>query len=311
MQLDLNLLTALDALLEEGSVAGAADRLHLTAPAVSRALGRIRRVMGDEILVRTGRTMTPTPRALAVRAQVHALVQQAQLVLSSEDDLDLTTLDRTFTLKGHDAVVNTIGPDLLAAVRAQAPGVRLRLLAEADADTDELRHGHVDLEIGSNLPVSADIRHDVMASDRLVVAVPADHPASACTLENYVGAEHITVSRRGRLHDPIDDLLSARGLTRRVVATVPTVAAALRFVRRGDLVTTVPARMSGAAAAELGLRLVPLPLEPISIPVIVAWHQRYDGDRAHTWLREQVRAAIYQAVDGPDKADNGREPPIE
>ncbi|MFI6041224.1 LysR family transcriptional regulator [Nocardia sp. NPDC051321] len=310
MQLDLNLLTALDALLEEGSVAGAADRLHLTAPAVSRALGRIRRVMGDEILVRTGRTMTPTPRALAVRAQVHALVQQAQLVLSSEHDLDLTTLDRTFTLKGHDAVVNTIGPDLLAAVRAQAPGVRLRLLAEADTDTDELRHGHVDLEIGSNLPVSADIRHDVMASDRLVVAVPADHPAHAFTLENYVGAEHITVSRRGRLHDPIDDLLSARGLTRRVVATVPTVAAALRFVRRGDLVTTVPERMTGAAAAELGLRLMPLPLEPISIPMIVAWHQRYDGDRAHTWLREQLRAAIYQAVGRPDKADNGQQPPI-
>ncbi|MFD6157727.1 LysR family transcriptional regulator [Nocardia sp. NPDC060256] len=310
MQLDLNLLTALDALLEEGSVAGAADRLHLTAPAVSRALGRIRRVMGDEILVRTGRTMTPTPRALAVREQVHALVQQAQLVLSTEHDLDLATLDRTFTLKWHDAVANTIGPELLAAVRAQAPGVRLRLLAETDADTDELRHGHVDLEIGSNPPVSADIRHDVMARDRLVVAVPADHPAGTFTIENYVAAEHITVSRRGRLHDPIDDLLQARGLTRRVVATVPTVAAALRFVQRGALVATVPERMTGAVAAELGLRLVPLPLAPISIPVIAAWHQRYDGDRAHSWLREQLRAAIHQAVGAPNAAQNGRELPI-
>ncbi|MEU7138007.1 LysR family transcriptional regulator [Nocardia sp. NPDC046473] len=310
MQLDLNLLTALDALLEEGSVAGAADRLHLTAPAVSRALGRIRRVMGDEILVRTGRTMTPTPRALAVREQVHALVQQAQLVLSAEHELDLTTLDRTFTLKWHDAVVNTIGPDLLAAVRAQAPGVRLRLLAETDADTDELRHGHVDLEIGSNPPVSADIRHEVMASDLLVVAVPDDHPASPFTIKNYVAAEHITVSRRGRLHDPIDDLLHARGLTRRVVATVPTVAAALRFVQRGGLVATVPERMTGAVVAELGLRLVPLPLDPISIPVIAAWHQRYDGDRAHSWLREQIRTAVYQAVDGPNAAKKGRELPI-
>ncbi|WP_405166222.1 LysR family transcriptional regulator [Nocardia sp. NBC_01499] len=306
MQLDLNLLTALDALLEEGSVAGAADRLHLTAPAVSRALGRIRRVMGDEILVRTGRTMTPTPRALAVREQVHALVQQAQLVLSSEHDLDLTTLERTFTLKWHDAVVNTIGPDLLATVRAQAPGVRLRLLAEADADTDELRHGHVDLEIGSNPPASADIRHEIIANDRLVVAIGRDHPARTFTITNYVGAEHITVSRRGRLHDPIDDLLHARGLTRRVVATVPTVAAALRFVRRGDLVATVPERMTEAMTAELGLRLVPLPLEPISIPVIAAWHQRYDGDRAHTWLREQVRTAVHQAVDRP-AAQHGRE----
>lgn len=310
MQLDLNLLTALDALLEEGSVAGAADRLHLTAPAVSRALGRIRRVMGDEILVRTGRTMTPTPRALAVREQVHALVQQAQLVLSADQDLDLRTLERTFTLKWHDAVVTTIGPDLLAAVRAQAPGVRLRLLAEADADTDELRHGHVDLEIGSNPPASADIRHEIMASDRLVVAVPGDHPVRTWAIENYVAAEHITVSRRGRLRDPIDDLLHARGRTRRVVATVPTVAAALRFVSRGDLVATIPARMTGAMATELGLRLVPLPLDPISIPVIAAWHQRYDGDLAHAWLREQIRTAVHATVTGPDKADTGPEPPI-
>ena len=155
MQLDLNLLTALDALLEEGSVAGAADRLHLSAPAMSRQLGRIRRSTGDQILVRTGRTMTPTPHALAVRAEVHALVQRANGVLSPERELDLATLERTFTLQWHDAVLTAIGPSLLATVQAQAPGVRLRLLAEARTDTNDLRHGQVDLEIGSAEPRAA------------------------------------------------------------------------------------------------------------------------------------------------------------
>src|SRR5690242_9139367 len=109
MQLDLNLLAALDALLEEGSVAGAADRMHVTSPAMSRTLGRIRKATKDQILVRTGRTMTPTPYALAVRAEVHRLVQQAHAVLAPASALDLGTLGRTFTLQWHDAVTSAVG----------------------------------------------------------------------------------------------------------------------------------------------------------------------------------------------------------
>ena len=117
MQLDLNLLAALDALLEEGSVAGAAERLHVTAPAMSRSLGRIRRTTGDQILVRTGRTMTPTPYAIAVREQVHELLRQVQGVLAPSRELDLAALERTFTLRWHDSLVALSGFALLAAVR--------------------------------------------------------------------------------------------------------------------------------------------------------------------------------------------------
>src|SRR4051812_16000358 len=113
VQVDLNLLTALDALLEEGSVAGTAARLRLSAPAMSRTLGRIRRATGDQILVRTGRTMTPTPHALALQAEVHALVHAATAVLSRDGDLDVAAIDRTFTLQCHDSVVTAIGPALL------------------------------------------------------------------------------------------------------------------------------------------------------------------------------------------------------
>jgi len=293
MQLDLNLLTALDALLEEGSVTGAADRLHLTAPAMSRALGRIRRATDDRILVRTGRTMTPTPHAIAIRGRVHALVQQAQAVLAPSHDLDLSTLERTFTLRWHDAVTTAVGPAVLAAVQAQAPGVRLRLLAEADADTNDLRHGRVDLELGADEPLLPDVHTETATHDRLVAAFRPQHPLARgeLTLRRYSQADHITVSRRGRLRDPIDDALHEHGTGRRVIAAVPTLAAALHFARQNDILVAVPEHMSREGIREAGLEIRPLPLTLPPVPLILAWHRRYDTDRAHTWLRDIVRTA--------------------
>ena len=131
---------------------------------------------------------------------------------------------------------------------------------------------------------------------------PLAHPAPAgdgLTLDRYVRAQHLTVSRRGRLHDPIDDALAALGLRRQVVAAVPTSTAALQFARQSDVLVAAPERMSRTMLADFGFRTLPLPLELPPVPVVLAWHQRYDGDRAHTWLRDQVRAAL-QAVCGPD-----------
>ncbi|MFJ6088246.1 LysR family transcriptional regulator [Streptomyces sp. NPDC092369] len=295
MQLDLNLLAALDALLEEGSVAGAAARLHVTAPAMSRSLGRIRRTTGDQILVRTGRTMTPTPYAIAVREQVHDLLQQVQGVLAPSRELDLTTLERTFTLRWHDSLVALSGPALLAAVRGQAPGVRLRFIAESSIDTPELRRGEVDLEANANRPTAPDIRAENVGETRLVIAVRQGHSLTrlkAVTAERYAAAEHITVSRRGNLSNAIDDALARLDLTRRVVATAPTEAAALEFVRRSDLLITAPEATTRAAVADRGLVLLPLPLDLPPAPMYLSWHQRYDTDHAHTWLRGLARTAL-------------------
>ncbi len=294
MHLDLNLLTALDALLEEGSVAGAAERMHLSPPAMSRTLGRIRRVTGDQILVRTGRTMTPTPYALAVREQVHALVQQAEAVLQPEHELDLTTLKRTFTLQCHDAITTAAGTGFLAHVQAQAPGVALRLLPEAAVDTNELRHGQVDLEIGSAEPGLPEVRFETIGHDRLVAVVRRGHPLARgkLTAERFASAEHVLVSRRGRLKDPVDEELARRGLRRRVVATAPTSTAALYFVQRSDVVVAAPECFGRPTVEALGLRTLPLPIDLPPVPINLAWHQRYDTDRAHTWLRNGVRATL-------------------
>ncbi|RSS66032.1 LysR family transcriptional regulator [Streptomyces sp. WAC06614] len=294
MQLDLNLLTALDALLEEGSVAGAAARLHVTAPAMSRSLGRIRKATGDPILVRTGRSMVPTTRALAMRAQVHALVQQAHELLSAQEELDLATLDRVFTVRWHDALTAACGTALTTAVLHQAPGVRLRLSAEPGTDDAELRRGEVDLESSSSAPTFPDVRHRLVGRDRLVVAVRPGHPLTRGPLgpERYAAAEHVTVSRRGSLRDPIDDALTARGLERRVVAAGPTAAFALQLALDSDLVVTLPDAVTRTAREHLGLATLPPPLPLPEVPLYLLWHRRYDNDRAHAWLRDLATGTV-------------------
>ncbi|MFJ3705763.1 MULTISPECIES: LysR family transcriptional regulator [Streptomyces] len=300
MQLDLNLLTALDALLEEGSVAGAAARLHVTAPAMSRSLGRIRKATGDQILVRTGRSMVPTSRALAMRADVHALVQQAHHLLSAQQELDLTALDRVFTVRWHDALTAACGTALTTAVHRQAPGVRLRLSAEPGSDDAELRRGEVDLESSSSRPTLPDIRHRHVGTDRLVVAVRAGHPLAEGLLnpEDYAAAEHLTISRRGSLHDPIDDALATHGLERRVVAAGPTAAFALRLARETDLVVTLPDAVTRGTRDRLGLLTLSLPLPVPEVSLYLLWHQRYEDDRAHIWLRDLATETV-QALFAP------------
>ncbi|MCA1218806.1 LysR family transcriptional regulator [Streptomyces sp. 8L] len=307
MQLDLNLLTALEALLEEGSVTGAAARTHVTAPAMSRSLGRIRKATGDQILVRSGHAMVPTAYALAVQAQVHDLVRQAREVLSPEREVDLGTLERVFTVRWHDALADACGPALLSSVHRQAPGVRIRLVAESSSDTPDLRRGDVDLESSTDAPTAPGVRHRRIGEDRLVVAVRPGHPLARepLTTELYAAAEHVTVSRRGRLRDPVDDVLAALAQQRTVVAAAPTTATALALVHTGDLVLTVPEATTRAARRQLGLLALPVPFGMPPIPLHLTWHQRHDNDRAHAWLREQAEAALHTLFAPSTGAEQG------
>jgi DNA-binding transcriptional LysR family regulator len=293
VQLDLNLLTVLDALLDEGSVTGAADRLRLSAPAVSRSLGRIRRLTGDDILVRTGRTMTPTPYALAVREQVSDLVRQAGTVLAPSRELDLATLERTFTLRCHDALATTLAPALIILVQEQAPGVRLRFLAETDVDTGDLRLGRVDLELGADSPSRPEFRSEVVGRDSVVVAMRRGHAyEKGLDLEAFAAHPHVLVSRRGRLADPVDELLAAHGLRRRVLASVGTSAAAAHAVSRTDSLLTTTLAVFRPLIEAFGLVTTAPPLPLPDPPIVCAWHQRHDSDTAHAWLRARVRAVL-------------------
>ncbi|HEX7305787.1 LysR family transcriptional regulator [Lentzea sp.] len=297
MQADLNLLTVLDALLEEGSVMGAAERLHLSSPAVSRTLGRIRKVTGDDILVRTGHSMTPTPYALGIAEEVHRLVREANAVLSPSRELDLASLDRTFTIQCHDALASSLVPVLVGKIAEQAPGVRLRVLAEHSSDTDDLRHGRVDLELGGGAPDLPEFRSETLGTDPLAVLMRAGHPCTGhLDLPAYAAQPHVVVSRRGRFTAPIDDLLESQGLHRRVIATVATVHSALQIAAASDALVTTTAILCRPLIEAFGLVTRPLPAESPEAPVNCNWHQRYDSDLAHAWLRELVRTTLAEVL---------------
>ncbi|MGW7243713.1 LysR family transcriptional regulator [Streptomyces sp. NPDC054804] len=299
--MDLNLLVALDALLAENSVAAAAERLHLSPPAMSRTLARIRKATGDDILVRTGRTMTPTPHALALREETRDLVRRATAVLTPVTTLDLNTLERGFTLRCHDALVSALAPLLIAAVADTAPNVSLKFLSEPSADVTDLARGQTDLEVGATTPQRPEIAAWHIGTDRMVTVMRADHPLATgpLTPRRFAEAEHVTVSRRGRLTGPIDDALADLGLHRRVRAALPTTAAALELAARTTMVTAVAEQVCRPAWTSLRLCARALPLDLPPVPVIVAWHHRYDTDRAHTWLRTEVRAALRTVLTAP------------
>jgi DNA-binding transcriptional LysR family regulator len=173
---DMNLLVTLDVLLEEGSVAGAARRLRLSASAMSRALTRLRETVGDPLLVRAGRGLVPTPRAVALRERVGPLVQEARAVLGPAEALDPARLTRAFTLRTTEGFVESFGPALLARTQREAPGVQLRFLPKADKDARLLREGVVDLETGVVDPgTSPELRTQALFRDRYVGAVRAGH----------------------------------------------------------------------------------------------------------------------------------------
>ena len=291
MQLDLNLLIALDALLDERSVGGAADRLHLSQPAMSRTLGRIRRVTGDEILVRSGRTMLPTPYAEQIRGEVHQLIGRAQAIFSPDTELDLATLDRTFTVQCNDIVASALLPRLLARITASAPGVTLRVLGEADTNVDELRRGNVDVQLTGQTEHPADVRSATVLTDTVVTVARRDLPVDPATMDGFVALPHVVISRRGRTRGHIDDALAGHGLSRRVALTVPTLAMAIQTVASSALLTVAPALM---VADQLGpgLRTFALPMPTPEIPAVLAWHTRHERDSAHRWLRATIAETL-------------------
>ncbi|QQR74028.1 MAG: LysR family transcriptional regulator [Holophagales bacterium] len=288
---DLNLLVTLDVLLTEGSVAGAARRLRLSPSAMSRALARLRATTGDPLLVRAGRGLVATPRALELRERVGQLVQESAAVLRPVERLDLRELVRTFTLRTSEGFVETFGPELLARAGEQAPKVTLRFVPKTNKDSAPLRDGSVDLETGVVARTTGpELRAQALFRDRFVGVVRADHPLAQgeVTAARYAASRHIQVSREGLDRGPIDEALRTRGLEREIVTIVGGFATALALARRSDLVASVPERHTAGLRA--GMHSFPLPVPVPEVTVSLLWHPRQQADLAHRWLRALVLA---------------------
>jgi DNA-binding transcriptional LysR family regulator len=286
---DFNLLVTLDAVLAEGSVARAAGRLRLSPSAMSRALARLRETTGDPLLVRAGRGLVPTPRALELRERVGQLVQDVQTVLRPAEKLDLKKLVRTFTLRTREGFVENFGPGLIARVSEQAPLARLCFVPKPNRENTSLRDGSVDLETGVVAATTGpEIRAQALFRDRFIGVVRKGHPLTQgkVTPARYARGRHITVSRRGLDRGPIDESLKALGLEREIATIVGNFSSALSLARGSDLIASVPERQTTMLRAKMHSFELPIAAPEVSVSML--WHPRLDADPAHRWLRGLV-----------------------
>jgi len=293
---DLNLLIALDVLLADGSVAGAARRLGLSASAMSRTLTRLREATGDPLLVRAGRRMVLTPHAEALRQRTQYAVHEARAVLRpSTTEPDFSTLQRTFTIRANDGFVEAFGASLIAAATAVAPLVCLRFAPKLEKTAAHLRDGSADLEIGVLAEMGPEVRVQALFRDRFLGVVRRGHPLATeheVTTDQYTAFGHVVASRRGRTSGPVDEALAALGLKRTIVAVVPSFPAALAVARASNLIALVPASLLVNQAGQQELPAsastfaFALPVTTEEITVSQMWHPRLEVDPVHRWLRQ-------------------------
>ena len=299
--LDFNLLLTLDAVLTEGSVVRAARRLHLSPSAMSRALARLRETTGDPLLVRAGRGLVPTPRALELRDRVALLVQETEEVLRPATTPDLGRVVRTFTLRTSEGFVENFGPPLLRRTALEAPGIRLCFVQKPDKESTPLRDGSVDLETGVVAGTTGpEVRARALFTDRFVGVVRLGHPLTEgeITPARYAEGRHISVSRRGLAKGLIDEALLPLGLEREIFTAVGGFATALALARASDLIASVPERHSGCLRDGLHTFALPVSVPPITVSML--WHPRLHADPVHRWLRElMVEICSREAAPGP------------
>ncbi len=299
---DLNLLKVFDAVMGERNLTRAAHQLALTQPAISNALRRLREAVGDELLVRQGRGLEPTPRALELWPAVREVLERLQSTLTPTA-FDPAQARTTFVLTLADSTAAELMPPLVDAIAHQAPGVSLRVVPLTTRDPRKLlQDGHADLAIGNFPAVLADLgeraaadgavpflHHRLFVGDYVCV-MRHGHPLAgqALTLESFCAARHMLVSFSGRAYGFVDEALASLQQSRHVVLTVNQFFTAGRVVINSDLLTVLPRHFVGVTgfADQLVIRELPFRVAPIQIDAL--WHPRHHGSSAHAWLRQLV-----------------------
>jgi DNA-binding transcriptional LysR family regulator len=297
--IDLNLVHALHALLEERSVTRAAARVGLSQPAMSHALARLREHFGDPLLHRTGRTMVLTARAEELKVQARTVIQELELLLASTQPWSPEQLQTRLRLVTDDGIGFTLLPRILAAVQRAAPRVDVEVLPRgAPGRKALLRMGKADLALGFFSGAGMDLHRQHLYDDDWVCVLREGHPAlDGLDAQGWAALPHILVSPTGGFRGQIDTTLQSAGLTRRVAVTVPHFLTALALVASSDLVLTTPRRIAQSQAGlPLVLRPPPLPLPPI--PVSMLWEGRTHQDPAQRWLRTLVARVSSESPSG-------------
>lgn len=298
--MDLNLLRTLDALLQENSVTRAAERLGTSPAATSRTLARLRRAVGDPLLVRAGQGMVPTPRALELREQVSALLRGCDNVLRPGAGFDVVHLQRTFTVQATDLLLVGLAGTLTDRIHTEAPHVDVVFLPEAVEGGPALRQGWVDVELGVLGHLDPEIRTQRLTQLPLVGIARSGHPLFDGRIDarRFAAADHIGISRLGKRLGPIDGALAELGLRRRIAVVVPSHTSAMMLARDTDLVALTLTDWLPDTTSALGLRTFPIPLDLAPLELGMAWHPRNSTDPGHRWFRDHLATAVL-APSGP------------
>jgi DNA-binding transcriptional LysR family regulator len=289
---DLNLLLALDALLQEQHVTRAAARIGLSQPAMSNALARLRDLLDDPLLVRTPRGMVPTPRAERLQRPVREALQAVQRAVADPEGFAPGQSSERFDLMTSDAIGMLMLPRLGARLRAEAPGMTLHVHALEDEPWSGLAGGRVHLVAGVYGQPPGGIHSEPLYEEQFVCLMRGDHPQGRgrLSLRQYVELPHILIatSRSGQGPSVVDRALEKQGLTRRIALWLPHFLVAPYIVAQSDYVILFPSRLADYFASFLPLRVVEPPLELPGYTIRLHWHERQHGEPACRWLREQI-----------------------
>ncbi|HYD32401.1 MAG TPA: LysR family transcriptional regulator [Azospirillaceae bacterium] len=292
---DLNLLVVFDALMRERHATRAGIRLGLTQPAVSHALGRLRGLFGDELLVRAPGGMVPTPLALGLEPRVREALAQLESLLSRDVPFDPARSDAALTVGMSDYAAFVLLPDLARRLAAQAPRVTLRVRHTSHVlGHDMLDRGEAELIVGSFPAPPARLASEALFAEDFLCVARAGHPAfqAPLTLEAYRALPHLNVSLHGEPTGYVDRMLErTHGTGRRIAVTIGHFLMAPFVVADTDLVATEPRRVVAPLAARLGLSVQEPPVAIRPFAVTMTWHRRLDTDPLHRWLRDLVASA--------------------
>jgi len=287
---DLNLLVVFDAVLDEGSISRAAARLDLSQPAVSNALARLRHATGDRLFVRLGNGMVPTPYAESIAVPLRTALATIRNSLAGHQEFDAATSDRDFAIHVTDLGEAFFLPRLLARLSPIAPRVRLRTLAlSTDEARDALRSGAADLTIGNLPDFAAGFYQQRLFRDRYVCIVRRDHPAigTRITARQLATASHAIAMPGGTGHGIIERTLVTLGLEHRIALRVQNFLVLPSIVAASDLIAIVPHSVGSQISPKDAVKLLPLPVDIPAFDVRQCWHERYQDDAGHRWLRQQ------------------------
>jgi len=304
---DLNLLRVFDALMRERSVTRAGEQIGLSQPAVSSALNRLRALLDDQLLVRRGAEMIPTPRAEAMAPAVREALAQVEHALAGDAAFDPATAERTYTVLGSDFFSTLLVPRLAGQLARRAPKARLRMVDTAYGDIERLlAEDVIDIALEPRAAMAEWVSTQLLFVSDFKMAAARGHAAlagmpggGAVSMEVYCALRHVIRATDGTLSGLLDDALASQGRERRVVMALPNFQGVAVAVSQGDLVAALPREFADAVAASLDLELYELPIQSPRPEICMYWHRRHDNNPAHRWLREQVAELAAQLVARP------------